>query len=120
MPSLNDSGKRISKRQYALMRGRALNGKSNAFERHRRKSLVGNSDFTRAPGVARVAPNQERERPFLTLFIRKPNDNHKTNLGRYSGVRKVDRDCGNGHNAAIYEANIGVSPLEGFLPRAES
>ena len=83
-PSSNSSGKRISKRQYALMHGRSLDGKRNSFARHRREGLFGNGHFASRPGVAREPPEEEPERSLLSRFVREADNDHAVNLAERS------------------------------------
>jgi len=48
-PSLNCSGKRISKRQYALIGGRPLHSKRNSLARHWRKRFLWDGDLAGSP-----------------------------------------------------------------------
>src|SRR6266568_4101371 len=87
--SLNSNGKRISKRQYALMSGRPLDSKRNSFARHRREGLFGNGHFASRPGVAREPPEEEPERSLLRRFVREADNDHAVKLAERSEPRKV-------------------------------
>src|SRR6266566_6541413 len=88
-PSLNSNGKRISKRQYALMRGRSLDGKRNSFPRHRREGLFWNGHFADRPGVAREPPDEEAERSLLSRFVGEADNDHAMALAERSETRKT-------------------------------
>src|SRR2546430_4886481 len=87
-PSLNSNGKRISKRQYALMRGRSLDRERDSFPRHRRESLFRDGDFAARPGVARKPPDKEAKRPLLSRFVGKADNDHAVKLAERSETRK--------------------------------
>jgi hypothetical protein len=76
VPSLNRRGKSNSKRQYALIGGRAIDGERNPLTSHRTKSLLRHSHFPSRPGVAIETANQELEGPPLRDVIWKSHDDH--------------------------------------------
>ena len=87
-PSLNSNGKRISKRQHALMRGSSLDRERDSFPRHRREGLFWNGHFAARPGVAREPPNEEAKRSLLSRFVVEADNDHAVKLAERSQTRK--------------------------------
>src|SRR5258708_26971593 len=79
-PSLNVNGKRISKRQYTLIRGRSLNRKWNPFPCHRHQGLLWNGNLAGGPRMPRESANQKPQGALLSRFVMETDNDHSANV----------------------------------------
>jgi hypothetical protein len=90
VPSLNCNGKRISKRQYALISGATFYREFQTGQRQRGQGLFRDSNFAGGPRMTRELADEKRQGLFVGRFVWKPYDYHTRIIGQ---GRKLGKFC---------------------------